>query len=98
MSNSYVDLSNYNTISDSYFYNGVNGTSAVTVTASDFYSNGLKINGRLEVDGKDIGAALEKIEERLAILVPDPAKLEKYEALRRAYEHYKLLEKLIGED
>ena len=40
----------------------------------------------------------EKINERLAILVPDPAKLEKYAALKKAYEHYKTLEELIVKD
>lgn len=37
---------------------------------------------------------LEAIENRLNILVPDPKKLEKFEALQKAYEHYKHLEKL----
>lgn len=43
---------------------------------------------------------LEAIENRLNILVPDPEKLEKFEALQKAYEHYKHLEKLceIEED
>jgi hypothetical protein len=38
-----------------------------------------------------------KMEERLAILVPDPKKLEQFEALKKAYEHYKLMEKLCQE-
>ena len=37
---------------------------------------------------------LETIEKRLNILVPDPKKLEKFEALKKAYEHYKQLEQL----
>ena len=41
---------------------------------------------------------LESIEDRLAILQPDPAKLEKFAALKKAYDHYKLMEKLIGDD
>jgi hypothetical protein len=47
-----------------------------------------------DVSIKDL---LETIMERLAILQPDPAKLEKYEALRKAYDHYKLMEKLLHE-
>ena len=39
---------------------------------------------------------LEAIEKRLLILVPDPEKLEQWEALREAYDHYKSLEALIG--
>lgn len=54
--------------------------------------------GDVKIQGKSIGKLLESIEDRLAILQPDPAKLEKYEALRKAYDHYKLMEKLIGEN
>ena len=35
---------------------------------------------------------------RLAILQPDPAKLEKFEALKQAYEQYKMLESLCQLD
>ena len=34
------------------------------------------------------------MEQRLSILVPDPEKLEKFEALKKAYEHYKTMEAL----
>ena len=37
---------------------------------------------------------MDTMEKRLAILQPDPKKLEKFEALRKAYEHYKHLERL----
>ena len=55
------------------------------------------IKGKLTVGGKDIAKSLEAIEKRLGILVPDPKKLEKYEALQKAYAHYKLLEALCHE-
>ena len=51
----------------------------------------------IKVDGKSLKQFMDKMEERLAILVPDPAKLEKFEALKKAYEHYKLMEKLCQE-
>ena len=38
------------------------------------------------------------METRVAILQPDPAKLEKFEALQKAYEHYKHLERLCELD
>ena len=56
------------------------------------------IAGNLKVGGKDIGKTLEAIEKRLAILTPDPNKLEKFEALKKAYEHYKLMEALCHEE
>jgi hypothetical protein len=37
---------------------------------------------------------LATIEKRLSILTPDPAKLEHFEALQKAYQHYKTLEAL----
>ncbi len=52
----------------------------------------------LMVDGKSLKTFMEKVEERLLILQPDPKKLEKYAALKKAYEHYKLMEKLLGEE
>jgi hypothetical protein len=51
----------------------------------------------IKIDGKSLKSFMNKMEERLAILVPDPAKLEKFEALKKAYEHYKLMEKLCQE-
>jgi hypothetical protein len=54
--------------------------------------------GDIKFKGRSLEELFSKIEDRLAILQPDPAKLEKYEALRKAYAHYKLMEKLIGDD
>ena len=57
-----------------------------------------EFEGSVKIKGRDIGKIFEKMEDRLAILMePDPAKLEKFAALKKAYDHYKLLEKLIGE-
>jgi len=53
-----------------------------------------EIEGNLKVAGRDIAKSLEAIEKRLTILVPDPDKLEHFEALKKAYEQYKLLEAL----
>ena len=57
-----------------------------------------EFEGKVMINGRNISEFMETISKRLAILVPDPAKLEKYEALKKAYEHYKTLERLIGED
>lgn len=61
---------------------------------------GLKVTGDTEFEGDvkikgvSIAKALEDIQKRLAILVPNPAKLAHFEALKKAYDHYKLLEAL----
>jgi hypothetical protein len=51
----------------------------------------------IKIGDVSIKELLETIMKRLAILQPDPTKLEKYEALRKAYDHYKLMEKLLHE-
>jgi len=51
----------------------------------------------IKVDGKSLKEFMNKMEERLAILVPDPKKLEQFAALKKAYEHYKLMESLCQE-
>jgi len=56
------------------------------------------IKGDLTVKGINVVDTLEAINKRLAILVPDPDKLEKFEALKKAYDHYKLLEALCHEE
>lgn len=48
----------------------------------------------IKVKGVSILKTLEDINKRLAILVPDPEKLEHFEALKKAYDHYKTLEAL----
>lgn len=53
-----------------------------------------EFKGDIKWKGRSLGDMLETIERRLAILKPDPEKLEHFEALRKAYEHYKTLEAL----
>jgi len=60
----------------------------------------LKVKGDAQFDGnitwkgRNLEDLFSSIEKRLAILVPDPEKLEHFESLRKAYEHYKTLEAL----
>jgi len=50
--------------------------------------------GDLKIGNKSLKDFITKMEQRLSILVPDPEKLEKFEALQKAYEHYKTMEAL----
>ena len=83
------------------------GTGATTynyTTMSPSYQSGLICNGDadfkgdLKVNGKSIVDSLAAIEKRLSILVPDPKKLAKYEALQKAYAHYKTLEAMCFDE
>lgn len=62
--------------------------------------SGLKVSGdaefegEIKIKGRSLGKILEGIEKRLSILVPDKEKLEHFESLRKAYEHYKTIEAL----
>ena len=51
-------------------------------------------NADVKINGKSLADFMDKMEQRMAILVPDPAKLEHFEALQKAYAHYKTLEAL----
>lgn len=78
-------------------WNGTTGSTwntTYTTNPSLKVSGDANIEGNLTVQGVDITDLLAKIQQRLAILVPDPKLLEKYEALREAYDHYRTLEAL----
>ena len=89
--------------SGQYLTNGSNGTSWTSSTGTstvNISTNGIDMAAGtdLKIDGKSLKNFMSKMEERLAILVPDPAKLEKFEALKRAYEHYKTMESLCFDE
>ena len=42
-----------------------------------------------------VAETLEKIMDRLAIIEPDLAKMEKYPALKEAYDNYKIIEGML---
>lgn len=95
------------TLSGNGGYSGTWATSAATspyVTVGTTNSSALQVSGdadikgTLRVKGVDIGELLTKIQDRLYILVPDPERLERYEALKQAYDHYKTLEALCVEE
>lgn len=93
-----IDFSNFN----SSVITSNNGTGNIgnyvltnaPTSSGLFVSADAVIEGDLKVKGVSILEVLEKIQDRLSILVPDPAKLEQFEALKKAYDHYKLLESL----
>jgi hypothetical protein len=72
---------------------GAQGSPGLHVSSDAIFDGDIKWKGR------SLGSLLGSIEDRLAILQdPDPAKLEKHAALKKAYDHYKTLERLIGDE
>ena len=49
-----------------------------------------------KIDLNELAEMMKIMRERLLILVPDFEKHEKYEALKKAYDHYKLIEAMIA--
>lgn len=87
---------------------GSSGATWTTATGiSPFHASAnITTNGRMElrgddadlvINGQSLKQTMQTIQDRLAILVPDPQKLEQFEALKQAYEHYKTLEALCCE-
>ena len=48
-----------------------------------------------KIDLNELAEMMAIMRERLLILVPDFEKHEKYEALKKAYDHYKLIEAIV---
>jgi hypothetical protein len=75
-------------------WNNVTTSSTVNITGAGI---DMAAGTDISIDGKSLKEFMNKMEERLAILVPNPAKLEQFAALKKAYEHYKLMESLCQE-
>ena len=78
----------------SYITNGTAGSWNTISNPGLTCSGDANFEGDVKIKGVSIAKTLDDINKRLAILVPDPAKLEHFAALKKAYDHYKLLEAL----
>ena len=75
-----------------------NNTNIGTISGAGLHvTSDAEFDGDIKLKGKSLAEMLEKIESRLSILTPNPKKLEQYEALQKAYKHYKMLEALCEE-
>lgn len=104
---SYATSNNYTINTQSPYYTINTGAASASVWTTAGYNGSSSPSGKITLDGDDadvivngksLSEFMTKMEERLAILVPDPDKLEKFAALKKAYEHYKLMEKLCHEE
>jgi hypothetical protein len=56
------------------------------------------ITDKSEINIDEVAELIKVLKERLLILVPNFEKHEKYQALKKAYDHYKMIEGLIQEE
>jgi hypothetical protein len=90
-------VSNYPTNIGNTLSTGLTGGAGTGYPWSSTPSGILEVDGEnadVKINGKSLKAFMEKMEDRMAILVPDPEKLEHFEALKKAYQHYRTLEAL----
>jgi len=78
----------------------ITGAASSYITPSNLYSTQPVFQAPIYddivfTDGSSVKESLKKINDRLNILEPKPEHLEKHEALRQAYEHYKIMEALL---
>jgi len=85
----------YNTTGPTYSWNTLNQPNKVQITGAGIE---MDADADITIGGRSMKKLLEGIEQRLAILVPDPKKLQQYEALQQAYKHYQTLEALCNEE
>ena len=87
---------------DDYVSNGTFTIDTSSMSDMDYGNWGSDISvpeeGDIKIGNRSLKTFMDTMEKRMAILQPDPAKLEKFEALQKAYEHYKHLERLCELD
>jgi hypothetical protein len=92
-----------NNTSGSGLYWGLNGTSGITLTEPSISGASLQVKGdanfegEVTIKGKSLTDMFEKIEERLAILHPNPELEDKWDELKELGKRYKELEAKIIE-
>ena len=76
------------------YYNTFSGTSYFDMNSSQKEHGVIRADRDVVIDGRSMRDFMESMEKRMAILVPDPKKLEHFQSLQKAYAHYKTLEAL----
>ena len=72
------------------------GGNGITISSSASWQS-LDLNLPDNKDFKELKERIEGIEQRLAIVVPDEDLQARFPALQEAYNHYKLIEKLVND-
>jgi len=71
-------------------------SNGITISASPSWGS-LDLNLPENEDFKELKERIEGIEKRLAIVIPNTELQARFPALQEAYNHYKLIEKLVND-
>jgi len=82
----------------SYFTSTGTGAGSGWTTITPQSTTVLSTSKGNKVDLDELAEMMKIMKERLLILIPDFEKHEKYAALKKAYDNYKMIEALIQED
>jgi hypothetical protein len=80
-----------------YPYTNIYTAGAGLMVSSGASWQTLELNLPDNKDFKEVQSRLDAIESRLAILRPNEELQARFPALQEAYEHYKLIEKLVND-
>jgi len=74
------------------------GTTHNTSTISMPGKNPVIKTDKNEINLDEAAELMKIVKERLLVIIPDFEKHEKYAALKKAYDHYKLIEAMVQEE
>ena len=86
----------------SYYTTGTSGTPQWTTTQNANVritgNNPTITTDKNSINLDEVADLVKILKERLLVIIPDFEKHEKYAALKKAYDHYKLIEAMIQEE
>ena len=90
-------------VTDDYVSDINSGTFTINSSGLDndwCYNSDINVpeDADIKIGERSLKTFMDTVEKRLSILQPDPKKLKRFEALQKAYEHYKHLERLCELD
>jgi hypothetical protein len=89
-----IDISPYAFNWNSSAYTISAGSTGSYYTSTGFKGIEIEDGADIKIGERSLSEFMDRVESRLAILQPKPELLEKFEALQKAYDQYKLLEAL----
>ncbi len=72
----------------------VDSTGLYSIDNNSRFADDMLYTENGDIDLAELAELIPILKERLLLLVPDFEKMEEYPALKEAYDHYKMLEKL----